>query len=125
MSLDTSEYEPKAIPDLMSVQVDDRGDSDVVTVCGEIDLATGPALRRTLDRRLDAGRTRVVVDLEEVDFIDSTGLGILLETHRRTADRGGSMTVVCRPGLCSRLFEISGLDRVFSFADTVEEAVTR
>ncbi len=125
MSLDTSEYEPETFPNLMTVEVQESGAHDVVAVRGEIDLATGPHLRRTLDQRLDSGRHRVVIDLEEVDFIDSTGLGILLETHRRTGEKGGSMTLVCRPGLCPRLFEISGLDRVFSFADTVDEAVAR
>jgi anti-sigma B factor antagonist len=121
MSIDTSEGE--ALADLLLVDAEPRGSIDLVRARGEIDLVTGPRLRTVVVGLLDSGRDRLVIDLEEVDFIDSTGLGILLETHRRTTDTGGSMTVVCRPGVCTRLFEISGLDRVFAFAGSVDAAL--
>jgi anti-sigma B factor antagonist len=121
MSIDTSEGE--ALADLLLVDAEPRGSTYVVRARGEIDLVTGPRLRTVVVGLLDSGRDHLVIDLEEVDFIDSTGLGILLETHRRTADTGGSMTVVCRPGVCTRLFQISGLDRVFAFAGSVDAAL--
>lgn len=126
MSADTSGFETVGgvDTDLLSVDSDQRGDHDVLVVRGEIDIASTPKLRAALTGLLDRGRDHVVVDLDEVTFIDSTGLGLLLEAHRRTTESSGSLGVVCRAQLCTRLFEISGLDKVLTFHDSVDAAVS-
>jgi anti-sigma B factor antagonist len=125
MSIDTSEFESAgSMADLLSVATSHQGEHVVVRVEGEIDLATGPTLRAAVLSLLDEGRHRLVVDLDRVTFIDSTGLGILLEGHRLITERGGSLSVVCHTAMCRRLFEISGLDKVLAFHDSVDAALS-
>jgi anti-sigma B factor antagonist len=125
MSIDTSEFDcvGGAVDDILTVSVQQRGAHDVITARGEIDIASAPRLRAVLTDLLDHGRDRLVVDLDRVDFIDSTGLGLLLEAHRRTQEGSGSLGLVCHTSLCTRLFQVSGLDRVLPFHDSVDAAV--
>lgn len=86
---------------------------DVVTVRGEVDIATSPQLRAAIERALDRGAQRVLVDLRDVPFLDSSGLGVLVAGHRRSRERGGELAIVCAEGPVMRVFAITGLDRVF------------
>jgi anti-sigma B factor antagonist len=102
--------------------VDSRDGSVVVSLVGELDLYNAEEVRGAL---LDAtaGEPGVlVVDLEEVRFIDSTALGVLIEARSRLANRGGFR--LAAPGLeTRRALEVSGLDRHFLVHDTVAEAL--
>ena len=102
--------------------IDDRDGTVVVSLAGELDLYNAAEVRAAL---LDAtaGVPRVlVVDLEEVRFIDSTALGVLIEARSRMADRGGFR--LAAPGLeTRRALEVSGLDRHFLVHDTVADAL--
>jgi anti-sigma B factor antagonist len=102
--------------------VDSRDGTVVVSLAGELDLYNAEEVRGAL---LDAtaGRPGVlVVDLEEVRFIDSTALGVLIEARSRMADRSGFR--LAAPGLeTRRALEVSGLDRHFLVHDTVAEAL--
>jgi anti-sigma B factor antagonist len=95
----------------------------VVAASGEIDVATAPELRDKLTELVDAGRTRVVVDLEDVDFIDSTGLGVLVGGVRRARGEGGDLRLVCTNSRILKVFEATGLDEIFTIGSTVDDAV--
>jgi anti-sigma B factor antagonist len=96
-------------------------ESTVVSAAGEIDLATSPALRSRLQDAI--GRYRVViVDLSDVTFIDSTGLGVLIGGLRRVNERGGEMRIVVADPRVLKIFEITGLTELFSIHRSLAEA---
>ncbi len=94
----------------------------LVRVCGEIDMHTSPLLRRKLQDTLELARPRLILDLREVSYIDSSGVGTIVEIKRR-ADRNGSTTVLV--GLQPRvrnLFEITRLSSFFRIVDSPDQA---
>ena len=108
-------------------QISDRkvdDDTHVVSVAGEIDLFTAPEFKQRMSAPIDAGRSRLVVDLSETTFIDSSSLGVLIGAHRRLKLRGGALLVVCENEAIAKTFKITGLDGVFRLAPTVEAALS-
>jgi anti-sigma B factor antagonist len=98
-------------------------DRHVVGVSGEIDLFTAPDLKAALAEAIDAGRTRIVVDLSETTFLDSTALGVLIGTVKRLRSREGRLTLVNTDVNIAKTFEITGLDQIFTICQTRAEAV--
>lgn len=96
----------------------------VVDVAGEIDVYTSPKLREKLVSLVNGGTLRLVVNLEKVDFIDSTGLGVLVGVLKRLRARDGSLDLVCRQDGLLRVFTITGLENVFTIHATVDDATT-
>jgi anti-sigma B factor antagonist len=94
----------------------------VVTPTGALDVATSPPLHTLLHRYLDEGATRLVLDLSQVDFIDSTALRVLVSVHKRMREIGG-FAVVCPHARVRRIFDLTALDRVLTLADTVDGAL--
>src|SRR6476469_3538869 len=92
-------------------QVD--GDRHIVAVTGEIDLFTAPEFKQRVAAPIDAGRTRVIVDLTATTFIDSSSLGVLIGAHRRLRRNGGRVVIVCSNDAIAKTFRITGLDSVF------------
>ncbi len=88
-----------------------------VVAAGELDLATAPALAREIDDLHTAGFRHVVVDLHQVDFIDSSGLRMLLDLHRRLEIEGGRLTLVPARPSARRIFEITGTHQRFNWRD--------
>ena len=103
-------------------KVDDE--THVIAVTGEIDLFTAPEFKQRMSELIDAGRSRLVVDLSETTFIDSSSLGVLIGAHRRTQLRGGTLVVVCDQEPIVKTFRITGLDGVFTLASSVEQALS-
>ncbi len=99
------------------------GDAFVVTLTGEVDLHTAPALEQALEGAVGLGGTSVAVDLAEVTFIDSTTLEVLLRYHERFRGLGGWLVVVTDDRRVLRTFEITGLDRVFTIERRLADAV--
>jgi anti-sigma B factor antagonist len=89
----------------------------VIAVAGEVDLYTAPELKRELLAAIEQGVRRIVVDLSEATFIDSTTLGVLLSGVKRLRPVGGELAVVCTDRNIRKIFEITLLDRVFSIHD--------
>ena len=85
----------------------------VVAPAGELDLHATPQFKEVLLQVISDGALRVVVDLGEVTFIDSTALGVLISGVMRLRGADGSLDVVCPNERIRRIFEISGLDHVF------------
>jgi anti-sigma B factor antagonist len=96
----------------------------VVRASGEIDVATAPLLREQLTELVDAGTVHVVVDLEDVDFIDSTGLGVLVGSVRRARAADGDVRLVCTNPRILKVFAATGLHEVFTIGSTLDETVT-
>lgn len=95
----------------------------VVAVSGEVDVYSAPALKESLTELLRSGASSVVVDLSAVAFLDSTGLGALVEARAATTEAGGSLPLVCSQERILKLFTITGLDGVFSIHPTLDDAV--
>lgn len=99
-----------------------EGDVEIIEVGGEIDVYTAPRLREAIITAVDAGHTRLVIDVRKVDFLDSTGLGVLVGALKRVRADGGSLDIVCTQERILKIFEITGLDKVFGLHATVDEA---
>lgn len=95
----------------------------VVSVHGEVDVSSAPELQRELDTVFESGARSVVVDLSDVSFLDSTGLGALVAARATASSGGGSIAVVCDQGRLLKLFTITGLDGAFQIHPTVDEAL--
>ena len=95
----------------------------VLTVRGEIDVYTAPRLRQAIVDLVDAGSTSIVVDMEKVDFLDSTGLGVLVEGLKRVRTRGGDLSIVVTQDKILKIFEITGLNKAFALHSSVDEAL--
>lgn len=98
-------------------------DTHVIAVTGEIDLFTAPEFKQRMSSLIDAGRSRVIVDLSETTFIDSSSLGVLIGAHRRLKLRGGALLVVCDSEAIGKTFKITGLDGVFTISSSVDAAL--
>jgi len=93
----------------------------VLEVAGEVDVYTGPTLRDRISDLLDSGAHDLVVDLGKVDFIDSTGLGVLVGALNGAKDLGGSLQLVCAQERVLKLLRITGLDQVFTVRASLAE----
>ena len=102
--------------------VEEMGSAYVVRLGGELDLYNAAQVRAALVDACAQAPERIVVDLGEVEFLDSTALSVLIETRARMNNRGGLM--LAAPGLeTRRALQISGLDKLFAVHDTVAEAL--
>jgi anti-sigma B factor antagonist len=95
----------------------------VVAPSGEVDLITSPTLARRLLALVDEGKTHLVVDLSKVTFMDSTGIGVLLNAVRRLGRHKGRLVLVCPTDRILRPFEISGLVGYLPIFGSREEAL--
>ena len=114
---------PPETPDFF---LDEQRMSDgrvVLAVRGSIDLFAAPELKRRLLAAVNRGATDIVLDFSATEFLDSTGLGALLTAYKRLSARGGRLLVVPGDATVARVFEITGLDTIFTFAATREEAL--
>jgi anti-sigma B factor antagonist len=94
-----------------------------IVVAGELDLATAPRLKWSLVDSLNAGRNRLLVNLSEVTFIDSTALSVLVGVHRKLGEHE-HMAVVCTNSNVLRIFEVAGLKVAFEIFPTTEQALS-
>jgi anti-sigma B factor antagonist len=101
-----------------------EGDRTVVKVDGEIDVYTAPKLREQLVDLVNAGKYHLVVDMEGVEFLDSTGLGVLVGGLKRVRAHDGSLRLVCTQERILKIFRITGLTKVFPIHETVDAAVS-
>ena len=102
-------------------QIDDE--THVIELGGEIDLYTAPEFKERMVELIDAGKKHIVVDLSTATFIDSTTLGVLVGGVKRLRPTGGTLALVCSDQNITKIFEITGLDRVFAIHATREEAL--
>ncbi|HEY1680800.1 MAG TPA: STAS domain-containing protein [Candidatus Tumulicola sp.] len=107
----------------IDVKSEKHGEALVFKLRGSLDLATAPTVRAALtDAASDANR-HLIVDLTQIEFLDSTGLGALIGAHRRASEHNGSLRLVVTEGPISRLLNITGLLRVFSVYHDLKDAL--
>jgi anti-sigma B factor antagonist len=111
--------EPKF--ELSEDDLDER--THIIAVSGEIHVSTAPEFSRRLNAAIAKGKTAVVLDLTGTEFIDSTGLSVLLNGLRRVTRQRGRMALVCINPTVLRLFEITRLDSTFDIRPTRDEAL--
>jgi len=93
----------------LHIRVDEGGDANVLLLEGELDPHTAPLLEREIEQRAEAGQVDVVLDLQGLQFIDSSGLRVLIAAHRDLERRGGSLVLRSPSETAQRLLEITGL----------------
>jgi anti-sigma B factor antagonist len=101
------------------------GDAYVISLAGEVDLDTAPEFKQQLLDVIGKGAKEVVVDFSDTTFIDSTTLGVLVGGVKRLRTHDGQLSLVCSDRNITKIFEITGLDRVFTIHPTREEALAR
>lgn len=107
----------------LRLDVSERDGWAVLAVGGEVDVATAPRLREQLIALVNQGSHRIVVDLTAVDFLDSTGLGVLVGALKRVRTHDGDLALVCDEPRILKVFEITGLTKVFAMYADVDQAV--
>jgi len=90
---------------------------------GEVDVYTAPILRQEIMDQVDAGVKSLLVNLEKVEYLDSTGLGILIGGVKRMKEQGGAMKLVGPSARITRIFEITGLNRIFDVYASESDAL--
>jgi anti-sigma B factor antagonist len=106
----------------LTIQVRRQPECVIVIVAGEIDVATATRLRDRLNALAGSGRP-VIADLDQVSFMDASGLGALVGASRRAAAHGVTLHVVCGQSQIRRLFRLTGLDQHIPLNRTLAEAL--
>jgi anti-sigma B factor antagonist len=110
------------IPEPFTVRTERRGAAAVVVPTGELDLATAPMLDAALTKAFESDHGRVVLDLRELAFIDSSGLRTLLTARRRADEAGSAFSLVAGHAALERTLEIAGVHKVFTWTAPEELA---
>lgn len=93
-----------------------------LSLAGEVDVYTAPWLKEALVEQIESGCARIIVDLDGVGFIDSSGLGVLVGGLRRAKEQDGAIRLVCTRDNILKVFRITGLDKVFPIFADISEA---
>ncbi len=99
------------------------GSRTVIAVGGEIDVYTAPRLRDTITDLVAGGSYDLVVDMEKVEFLDSTGLGVLVGGLKKVRAHDGSLELVCNQDRLLKIFKITGLAKVFVIHESADAAL--
>ncbi|MCM3116136.1 anti-sigma factor antagonist [Neobacillus sp. MER 74] len=107
----------------MNITIDkqQRDEEIVVLVAGEIDAYTAPKLREELLALAEEGNKSITVNLQDVSYLDSTGLGVFVGLFKQLKEKGGELKLIQLSDRLKRLFEITGLSKVMNISATTEE----
>ena len=106
------------------VEVKDEGRASVISLTGELDLASSGSLDEQLVRVIGSGTEQVIVDLRELEFMDSTGLGTLVRAHQRAEEAGQRFALIRGPQQVQRLLSLTGVAERVELADAPEELLS-
>src|SRR6266496_1292886 len=106
----------------LDLRVQHHDDRAVVHISGEVDLATCPQLRDVLAELVDRGVHHLIVDLEQVSFLDSSGIGVLIGVLRRLREHGGSLHLTAPRPHVRRVLELTGITTLLPTYATLDEA---
>ena len=97
----------------LELTVGDNGEEVVITLVGELDIATAPELWAAIDKALAQGRTKLVLDLSALAFVDSTGLGVFVRAAKELRAAGGGLALKAPGERVSKLLAMTRLEEVF------------
>ncbi len=100
-----------------------QADTYVVDLNGEIDVYTSPKVKDAIGDLIDKGHYNLVINLEKVRYIDSTGLGVLIGGLKRVREHGGTVNLVCTNPQIKKIFDITGLVKIFGIYDDEDAAM--
>jgi anti-sigma B factor antagonist len=103
------------------VEVRSQNGVTVIAVSGELDLASSPALQEEIDRIASSDSRMLIIDLRELDFMDSTGLSVLVRAHQRAEEQGRQLAMVRGPQQVQRLLRLTGVADRLTLVDAPEE----
>jgi anti-sigma B factor antagonist len=109
----------------LSLETRQENGRTIIEVGGEIDVYTAPKLRECITNLVDEGQVDLVIDLEKVEFMDSTGLGVLVGGLKRVRTHEGSLELVCTQERLLKIFRITGLGKVFAIHGSQSEATAQ
>ncbi len=102
------------------------GAVETITLTGRLDVVSSTKLRKTIQEHLEAGRTRLLIDLSIIDFVDSAGLAALVRGRKLARKAGGDLRLVQpRRADAMRVFELTTFDQIFDMDDSVENMIKR
>ena len=107
----------------LTLSTREAGGTTVVAVGGEIDVYTAPRLRDKFTELVAAGSYDIIVDMQNVEFLDSTGLGVLVGGLKKVRAHEGSLDLVCNQDRLLKIFRITGLAKVFVIHESAEAAL--
>lgn len=105
------------------VEVQSKDQATVIAVSGELDLASSPALQEELDRVSVSDSTLLIIDLRELDFMDSTGLSVLVRAHQRAEEQGRRLAMVKGPQQVQRLLSLTGVADRLTLIERPEDLI--
>jgi anti-anti-sigma factor len=108
-----------------NVEIDNSNQAVVIRVSGELDLASSPALEQELERGAASQAKVVIVDLRNLEFMDSTGLSVLVRAHQRATENGQRFGVVRGPQQVQRLLSLTGVADRLNLADSSDELLAQ
>jgi anti-sigma B factor antagonist len=107
----------------LKIQVRQMEGIPIIDLTGEVDAYTCSRFRDAMNEAIDAGGATLIVSMEDVEYIDSSGLGTLVGGLKRSSERDGKIAIVCTNPQIRKVFEITGLEKVFPIFDLEADAV--
>ena len=107
----------------LKIAVEEKDDTMVLRLDGEVDVYTAPKLKSRLIDLVDQGKFKIVVDLEKVAFMDSSGLGVLVGGLKRVRSHDGAISLICSQENILKIFRITGLVKIFPIFDNEGQAL--
>ncbi len=111
--------------DGLDIATEDAEHFSLIVLSGEVDVYSAPKLREAIKGLVDQGRNNIIVDLEKVDFLDSTGLGVLVGGLKRVKQNEGELGIICNQEKILRIFRITGLTKVFPIYASRQDLLTK
>ena len=108
----------------LSLETRELDGHTLVAVGGEIDVYTAPKLRDKITELVGSGHHSLIIDMEKVDFLDSTGLGVLVGGLKKIRAEDGSMSLICSQERLLKIFQITGLAKVFTIHSSEAAALS-
>ncbi len=107
----------------VEIKMEHDGDAIVYRLRGSLDFETAPSLRAAMLEAADQGKHDIVVDLSQLEFLDSSGLGALIGAHKRALEHAGRLRLIISAGPIARLLTITGLMNVLAVYPSIEAAL--
>ncbi|MDD4013364.1 MAG: STAS domain-containing protein [Candidatus Omnitrophica bacterium] len=107
----------------MQINLEEMGGISVFRVSGDIDINSSPDVKKSFDKAINAKKNKVVINLKDVGYVDSSGLATLVEIFKNLRSLGGKLKLTNLSGKVKGLFEITKLDKLFDILPEEKDAI--